>query len=421
MDIDQIKKVVVVGWGKSGISLARLLAKLGKKVYVTEEKENKNFSFEKIDYFRRQGIEFEFGGHSLSFFKGADLVILSPAVDVNKSLAVKIAQELAIPYLGEIEFAFSLTKAKCIAITGTNGKTTTTFLTYRLLRNKYRRVFLGGNIGIAFSSFVLRTKPSDLIVLEVSSFQLETINKFKPYIASFLNIEPDHLDRHPSFEDYLKAKERIFSNQDRNDWAVLNSNSLVCQNVAEKITAKTRWFSNEFANENFSCVGVIGDILGISKEESFSLFSSFQGLAHRMQVIDKIEGVTFINDSKATNVNSTIWALKNLNAPIILLAGGKDKGFDYTEVIPYLTNVKKINLFGQASEKIEQQLKNSKEIQKCSSLEESMSLALENAQEGDFILLSPMCASFDMFTNYKERGKTFKCIVKKLKESYVRR
>ena len=407
MRIDDFKKVCIVGWGRSGISLTNLLLGLGKEVKVSEAAEDKTFPPQLINDFARKGVKFEFAGHSKEFIKDAQLLILSPGVDLSSSPVKQIAQVYKIPCVGEIEFSSWLTKAKIIAITGTNGKTTCSELTYQLLKHTKRQVFLGGNIGKPFSSFVLDTKKKDLIVLEISSFQLESIIEFKPYLAAFLNIEPDHLDRYSDFKDYFQAKLNIFKNQDREDWAILNKNIDFRSQIEKAIKSQLVYFSKEFSNENFSCVYRIAAVFGLTKIDCLKVFSEFKGLRHRLEVVRELNKVTFVNDSKATNPSSTIWALKNTKAPIILLAGGKDKGLDYSSILPNLGKVKKVNLFGEAAVKIGEALGSKVETEIFSSLEEAVLSSYQGVASGDTILLSPMCSSFDMFSNYQDRGDKF--------------
>ncbi|MCF7908741.1 MAG: UDP-N-acetylmuramoyl-L-alanine--D-glutamate ligase [Candidatus Omnitrophica bacterium] len=411
MNIDDFNEVCVVGWGASGIGLVNLLLSLGKKVKVSEQRERNCFSPEVIDSLVKAGVDFEFSAHSESFIKQSQLVVLSPGVDPVRSKAIKAILSLGLPYIGEIEFAFLLTKANCIAITGTNGKTTTSHLTYQLLKAKRKRVFLGGNVGIPFSSFVLNTKKGDLVVLELSSFQLETIISFRPQVAALLNVAPDHLDRYKDFREYLTAKMNIFRNQTKEDFAVLNKNSSLNFEKEGSVKAKTIYFSNEFSDENLSAAYRIAQIYGLTKLDCEKVFSSFVGLPHRRQLVKVINGINFVNDSKATNPSSTIWALKNSKGSVILLAGGKDKGLDYSELVPYLKSVKKLNLFGEASGAIMESLEAHVPVQKFSSFEEAIAVSFSQASQGDTILLSPMCSSFDMFSNYKERGDRFSAIV----------
>lgn len=413
MNIDSFKTVGVVGWNKSGISLAKLLLTLKKKVKVTESKPRESFHPALIDKMQAVGVEFEFGGHSEKFIKDNDLLVLSPGVDLL-SPAVQIAQKLNKLYVGEIELACWLTKARFVAITGTNGKSTTTFLTYLTLKERRKRVFLGGNIGIPVSSFVLDTKKGDIIVLEVSSFQLETILEFRPHVAALLNIEPNHLDRHPTFDAYFQAKMNIFRNQKADDYVVIAKNNDFLGDITKKIKSHIIYFSDEFNNADFSCVYRIVSVFGLSKADCVKVFSEFKGLPHRLQFVRNINGVTFINDSKSTNPSSTIWAFKNFTKPTILIAGGKDKGVEYTTILPYLKKVKKINLIGTAAEKIKAQLGPHKNCQIFSTLEEAVLVSLKEAASGDIVLLSPMCASFDMFLNYMDRGRKYMAIVKKI-------
>ncbi len=414
MNIDNIKKVCVVGWGKSGFSLCNLLLSLKKEVKLTELKERQHFSPSLIDKMAKMGVSFEFGGHSEKFLKGCQLIVLSPGVDPLNSEVLKIANALNIPYVGEVEFAYWLTRAKFVAITGTNGKTTTTFLTYRVLRENKKRVFLGGNIGIPVSSFILDTKKGDLIVLEISSFQLETILEFKPYVAALLNVEPNHLDRHPTFSDYFGAKMNIFRNQQPDDFAVLNKNTEMLSDIEKKIKSKIVLFSSEFENQNFSCVYRIAGIFGLSKVDCLHVFSNFKGIPHRLQVVRVVNGVSFVNDSKSTNPSSTIWAFNNIKGNIILIAGGKDKGVNYESIIPHMKKVKKVNLFGQAAEKINKALFGHVKTQIFPSLYDVVSASFKESSPRDTILFSPMCSSFDMFSNYMERGRKFIEVVKSL-------
>ncbi len=415
MNIDSFKRVCVVGWGRSGIALANLLLALGKKVRVSEQKERNSFAQGQIDSFAKQGVEFEFGSHSENFIKTCDLAVVSPGVDTFNSQAFKLIQALEIPAIGEIEFSFWLTKADCVAITGTNGKTTTTHLTYEVLRSKRKRVFLGGNIGTPFASFVLQTKKNDLVVLELSSFQLETIIKFRPRVAALLNITPDHLDRYKDFAGYLGAKMNIFRNQTADDYAVLNKDAGFNVEKFAPVRSKILYFSDEFPNENLSCVYRIARIYGLSKTDCQAVFSKFRGLPHRMQLVRNINGITFVNDSKATNPSSTVWALKNTKGPVILLAGGKDKGLDYSEIVPYIKRVKKINVFGQAAQLISDSLKGHIPIENFPSFKGAIEASLGQANTGDTVILSPMCSSYDMFKNYEERGDKFIEIVNNLK------
>ncbi len=363
-----------------------------------------------IGRYTQRTVTFYFGNSGIRGLDGVELIVLSPGVDPKKCPVTKAALSKGIVCVGELELASWFTEARIVAITGTNGKTTTTNLTYNLLKAHKKRVFMGGNIGTPFSSFVKETKKDDIIVLEVSSFQMETILKFRPYIAVVLNIEPDHMDRYLGFEEYLLAKANIFKNQKSNDWAVINKNLSVTL-IEKKIHSQIVYFSNEFNNENFSSVYRIAKIFGLSKADCVSVFSKFKGLPHRFEFVRNLNGVSFINDSKATNPASTIWALKNIKDPVILLAGGKDKELDYSCLHSYLGLVKKINAFGEAAAKIKKALSSAIALEVFSTLDEATMKSFEEASSGDVVLLSPMCASFDAFRDYKNRGERFVEIV----------
>ncbi len=414
MDGDNLKNICIIGFGKSGVSLCNLLLALKKNIKVTDSRKENFFSQELVSKLKKKGIEFEFGGHSKDFVKGSQLLVLSPGVDLSCSSISKIVYSLGIPYIGELEFSFWFNKAKIIAITGTNGKTTTASLAYEVLKQKRKRVFLGGNIGVPFSSFVLNTRKGDLVVLEVSSFQLETILKFRPDIAVLLNIEPDHLDRYVKFEDYFQTKLNIFKNQRSSDLAVINKSLILREKIKKLVKAQVVCFSKEFSNENFSCVYRIVKEFGLAKTDCLKVFSLFSGLPHRLQVVRKINGIKFINDSKATNVASTIWALRQLKQPVVLIAGGKDKGLDYSEIVAHKKGIKKINLYGEAASKIKEALSDKIQTEVFSTLEKAINTSYKEAKVRDAILFSPMCSSFDLFSNYAERGNKFTGIVKGL-------
>ncbi len=414
MDIKGIKTVCVAGWGKTGRSLTRMLLSLGKKVKVTERSQENYFPASLIKDFQAKGVEFEFGNHSESFIRGSGLIVISPGIDFFKSSLAGIAEKNQIPHTGELEFAFYFTKAKIIAITGTNGKTTTAYLAYRLLKNTKKKIYLGGNIGRPFSEFALKAQEQDLVVLEVSSFQLETIIKFRPYVAVLLNLEPDHLNRHKNFSGYLKAKMKIFQNQQKNDWAVINKGNNLNKIFFSRINSKIVYFSDEFGDENLSAAYKIAKIFGVTKADCFPVFSQYQKLPHRQQLIKVIDKIKFINDSKATNPASTVFALEATRSPVILIAGGKDKGFDYSRLANYARKIKKINLIGEAADKIKDNLGHKVKCQKFASLEKAVISAYKQATAKDTVLFSPMCSSFDMFSDYRQRGQKFIEIVTKI-------
>jgi UDP-N-acetylmuramoylalanine--D-glutamate ligase len=391
-----------------------LLDDLGAKVSVTD-KSSCATTQEYANKLKARPIEIELGSHSQAFIKGTDLVVVSPGVD-NHSLPVVWAESLRIPIISEIELAWVLCPATIIAVTGTNGKTTVATLVGRILEASGRRVFVCGNIGNPFSGQVNLMQPQDFVSLEVSSFQLERIDKFKPKIAVMLNFSCNHLDRHKDIEDYLKAKKRIFLNQDKNDYLVLNKDDPILRGLAKEASAKLVYFNqSRNLNPNYSAVMVVADILGIDKKIVLDVLANFKGVEHRLEYVGQLNGIEFINDSKATTVESTVWALDNIARPVILIAGGRDKGLDFRQLRSSLgKKVKSVILIGEAKEKIKQALADILSISEADSLPQAIKLAWSQAEKGDSILLSPMCASFDMFANFEERGNCFKQAVKEL-------
>jgi UDP-N-acetylmuramoylalanine--D-glutamate ligase len=408
------KKILVVGLGRSGRASSSLLLNLGAKVFITEKDINEKLK-EIALQFKSKGVEVELGRHTKDFLKGKDLVVLSPGVD-DRNLIVEEAERMGIPIISEIELAFMVCPAKIIAVSGTNGKTTVTSLIGRCLEEANKTVYVCGNIGIPFSSLVLQMKKDDFVSLEVSSFQLERIVNFKPYISVLLNFSPDHLDRYRNLEEYLEAKKRLFLNQDSQDFAVLNYDDPYIREIAKIVKAKVVFFrNNDRINQNFSAVEKVAQILGIDKEKIDNVFSNFKGIEHRLEYIGEFKGRIFINDSKATNVESTIWALDNLNPPIILIAGGRNKGLNFEKIKgKILEKVKLMVLIGESKEILRKEFKDIVKIKEADSLKEAVEIAFNQSHPKDTILLSPMCASFDMFANYEERGNVFKQIVKDL-------
>ncbi len=407
MDIDNFTTVGVIGFKKSGIALCDLLLSLGKKVRVSEAKPLTLAYEPLVRSYCQRGVEFEWGGNSSHFLEKCQLIVLSPGVDPQKSPAVVQFCQQGLPVVGEVEFSSWFNKARLVAITGTNGKTTTTFLTYRLLKEKNPRTFLAGNIGIPFSSVVTRTRPGDVVVLEVSSFQLETICKFRPFVSCLTNLEPDHLDRYEREKDYYLAKKNIFRNQQSTDYAVLNENISCREEWQHDIKAAVVFFGKEFDNENFSAAYRVASLFGVSRQNAADFFAGFKGLPHRMQFVRRINEVTFINDSKATNPASTVWALKNSPGPLILIAGGRDKGAGYDDLKPWLYKIKRIHLFGEAKQLINDSLASQVPCRIFSGMDPAVRAAYDGAEPGDTVLLSPMCSSYDMFSNYIERGRKY--------------
>lgn len=416
------KKVVVVGLARSGVAAANLLNDIGAEVSVTDSARSDRLAVWAQDL-RGCGIAVELGGHTLDFIRNKDLVVVSPGVS-SRSQAVVWADELKIPVISEIELAWSVCPAKVVAITGTNGKTTVTALTAKVLEGKGVRAFALGNIGRPFSQEAGSLRPSDFVSLEVSSFQLERISKFKPEVSVILNFSSDHLDRYADMPEYLAAKKRIFMNQDKDDYIVLNYDDPLLRDLAKESKAKAVFFSMQqkarggqiALNPNHLAVMAIARIFGIDENACLEVFRNFKGVEHRLERVRNINGIEFINDSKATNIDSAAWALRNTDRPAVLIAGGRDKNSDYRAISDLLKEkVRLLVLIGEAREKIRSALEGILPIREARSLDEAVNVGFANAESGDCVLFSPMCSSFDMFENYEHRGRVFKEIVNRLK------
>lgn len=406
------KKVTIVGLARSGVACANLLYKLGAIVRVTDIQDNPRSRKACIELCSTE-IEVELGRHSQDLIKWADLVVISPGVPLN-SLCVNWAKEFNKLLISEIEVASMLCPAQIIAVTGSNGKTTVTTLIGKLLAASKKKVFVCGNIGNPFCNEVQMMQEGDFVVLELSSFQLETIKDFKPKIAVILNLTPNHLDRYNNMQEYAEAKKRIFINQDQGDFLVLNGNDPLLSAVVSKVKSKVVLFTQEDGfNPNQSAVRAVGRILGVELEQMQKVFQEFKGIEHRLEEVAEINGVKFINDSKATTADSAVWAISNIAAPIILIAGGRHKGIDY-RVILDVAKDKLVDAFliGEAKDIIAADLSQGGfRIEKVDTLKEAVTKAYAQAKPGYSVLFSPMCSSFDMFTSYEERGRAFKGIV----------
>jgi len=444
------KRVLVVGLGKSGVASALFLKLRGARVTVSDTKTEDELRAE-IPVLLDHGITVETGEHGERTFHGQDLIVVSPGVSVDAlPMQARISGE---PIIGEIELAAQFLPGRIVAITGSNGKTTTTTLTGEILTAGGLPTLVGGNIGTPAISLVERAKPDHIIVLEVSSFQLETIQTFRPKMAVILNITPDHLDRHRTFAAYAGAKARIFENQQADDFAVLNADDPNCVALAEGIRAHICWFSRKkevqqgasvqdgrigFRDaggkreimlvseiplkgahnlENVLAAICAGALMGVKPEHIRRAVQQFKAVEHRLEYVATIRGVDYYNDSKATNVDATIKALESFPANIHLILGGKDKGSDYTVLNDLLRErVKRVYTIGAAAEKIESHIKGAAEIVPAETLDDAVRRAAAVAQAGDVVLLAPACASFDQFDNYEHRGRVFKEVVHTLAE-----
>jgi UDP-N-acetylmuramoylalanine--D-glutamate ligase len=446
------KHVVVVGMAKTGVAAAEFLVRQGALVTVSEIKTEGELGTTP-QRLRSLGAKVEVGVHSPETFLSGDLIVLSPGVN-PAILPLEQARAKGIPLVSEVELASWFLNPPLIAVTGTNGKSTTTALIGHLLSGGGKRVFVGGNIGTPLTEYLLREEEADYIVAEISSFQLEAIVSFRPWIALLLNLGEDHLDRHPTLASYAAVKARIFLNQGAKDWAVVNNDDAIVRSLIPQIEARLLPFGRKGNGETGVWLEDARTVVcrGIGKkEERFSLervkirgmhnvenimaaigaalicgvppteiqqsLDSFEGLEHRLEWVGEWNGVNVYNDSKATNVASTLTALMSLDEPIILLAGGRDKGGDYSLLRePIKERVKALILMGEAREKMQGAFQDLLPCHLVGGMEEGVRLARSLAREGDVILLSPACSSFDMFKDYQDRGRIFKEIVMKLAE-----
>jgi UDP-N-acetylmuramoylalanine--D-glutamate ligase len=412
------KSITVVGLGRSGFACAKLLYDIGARVSITDK--NDNHQVMSRAHQLPSAIRQELGKHTLQFIRKSDLIVVSPGVD-GRSQPIFWSKEFGIPVIGEIECAWRLCPAQIIAVTGTNGKTTTTTLVGRVLEAAGKRTFILGNIGNPFSAQVSNIESNDFVSLEISSFQLETITSFKPKISVILNFTPDHLDRYPNASEYFSVKSRIFMNQNASDYLVLNRDDLLVRELAKKSKAKVVYFDgNMHSNLNFAAVEAVASILRIDADLCKEVFRIFRGLPHRLERTAEIKSREFINDSKATNPEATAFALRNISRPIILIAGGRDKGLDFTIIKDLICQrTKGLILLGEARDKIKQVFKTQLPVKDASDLTQAVKFAFTQSQAGDTILLSPMCSSFDMFRDYEHRGEVFKEAVRRLKQEYA--
>ena len=453
MDVNN-KRVLVVGLGKSGVASALFLKTRGARVTVSDSKAQDELKNE-IPVLLDQGIVVETGGHGERTFRGQDLIVVSPGVPVDAPPLVQ-ARAMDEKVIGEIELAAEFFPGTIIAITGSNGKTTTTTLAGEILAAGGRSTLVGGNIGTPAISLVEQASAETIAVLEVSSFQLETIQTFHPRIAVVLNVTPDHLDRHRTFAAYTDAKARIFENQRSDDFAVLNADDSTCVEMASRTKAQVFWFSwkkevklgayvrdgqilfrdsksqreimllseiplkGAHNVENVLAAVCVGALSAVEPGRIRKAVASFKAVEHRLEYVATVRGVEYYNDSKATNVDATIKALESFPANIHLILGGKDKGSDYSVLNDLLRQrVKRVYTIGAAAAKIESQIKGAAEMVRAETLEIAIKRAAESAQPGDTVLLAPACASFDQFRSYEHRGRVFKEAVKALAQDKI--
>lgn len=442
------KRACVLGSGRSGREAALLLARHGFSVLISEEHSLPHVAE------MPPGIEWETGGHTQAVFD-CGFIIKSPGIFPRHPI-LKAAAKRKIPVFSELEVARAfMPKDICVlAVSGTNGKTTTTSLLGEILKEHcsrhypQRHTFVTGNIGLPVSSAADKIQPKDFLVIEVSSYQLEDSTYFRPKVACLLNITPDHLDHHGGMVNYIRAKARLFKNQRENDIAVLNGGDAFCAALSREIKPQIRAFSASAKHELKTDVFFDGDeiifsegyrlrppklkgihnienamaaalaafAVGVQADTIQTVFDRFEPMEHRIEPFMDHGGVIYVNDSKATNLDSTIIALKSFEAAphIWLILGGRDKGASYEVLLPYLkTSCKQVLSIGECMDKIEKELNGQFPITRCGTLEKAVDYAVHHARKGDVVLLSPACASFDQFKDYEERGRVFKELVKK--------
>ena len=441
MELDG-KKVLVVGLARTGLATAKFLKSKGSMVSTTEAKSREELK-EAVLELERTNIFSEWGGHQSETFLKQDMIVVSPGVDL-KIEPIQKALEKGIQVISEIELAYHFINIPIVAVTGTNGKTTTTLLIGEMLKEEGKRVGVGGNVGDPLILFADGGDRWEALVAEISSFQLEAIEEFRPRLSVLLNVTEDHLDRYSQFSDYVEAKARIFLNQTPGDMAVLNKDDSIVMGLARKVRAKKIVFSSNekqregaFFNgqtiflrlgedeedypldraplkgihnvENMMAALTTARIFGCSKQAIQNVLNRFEGLEHRLEFVREIEGVRFYNDSKGTNVGSVVKSLQSFREPVILIAGGKDKRGDLSPLRELIqSGVKRLILIGEAKERMARELGGLTDTAVTETLEEAVLLAFQTARKGEVVLLSPACSSFDMFKDYKERGEVFK-------------
>ena len=441
------EKVLVIGAARSGLAGAEFLAKQGNQVVLTDMKQAVQ-----VDNLAELGVSFVWGEQPDVEAIKPDYIVMSPGVPLTIP-PVKYAKEHGIPVIGELELAYRNCKAPFAAITGTNGKTTTTTLIGELMKKTGRQVFVGGNIGVPIITYADKLQEEDIVVAEVSSFQLETVESFCPHLALMINLTPDHLDRHGDMAGYLAAKARIFENQKESDYLVLNYDDEALRELAPQSRGKVIFFSQKHKLEEgvyldgsqvmlalngeslFICNAdeiaikgkhnlenamgaiVFAYLSGVRAEDIRDVLMTFQGVEHRLEPVRTLNEVLYINDSKGTNPDSTIKAIEAYDRPIVIILGGKNKGVPFTELAGLVKErVKKAVLVGQAKEELAEALDAAdfNDYVITESFEEAVTKAAELAEPGDIVLLSPACTSWDMFSSFEERGRLFKKLVMEL-------
>ena len=440
MDIRN-EKIAVIGLGRSGFDACLLAHNNGAVVVATDSSPRDKINND-LKVLEDKFIEIETGGHTQEFLEGVDLMIVSPGID-ESSLPLEYAKLKSIPVISELEFAYWFCKAKIIAVTGTNGKSTVVTLLGEILKRAQRKSLVCGNIGNSLSSEIENIDKDTFVIVEVSSFQLERIIDFKPFAGCILNGTEDHLERYDDFNHYIKTKANIFKNQSTEDISLINHDDSILSNLSIPGNGRKLFFSTKdevdgiylkdnkvYASleakaveifsleeitynglhslENILACAFLAIACGCDIKDIIYAVNTFNPLAHRIQKVTTINNVEFVDDSKATNIDSAKRAIESIDKPIILIAGGRDKGADYRQLLDDIKEkVKLIVCLGEASQKIQNAFFDTIKVIQVFSMKEAVTKSFENAKENDVVLLSPMCSSFDMYNSYKQRGEDF--------------
>jgi UDP-N-acetylmuramoylalanine--D-glutamate ligase len=440
-------RTLVMGLGKSGLAAVRFLLAQGADVAVSEFKARETVSPEILSFLDEKGVLVEFGGHSPALFTGVDLIIVSPGVPLDLPV-LQAAQKANVEIIGELGLTGDYLQTPVVAITGTNGKTTVTTIIAELLRAGNKKVFMGGNIGTPLAEYLLTPQEADVAVLEVSSFQLDTAGDFRPEVGVLLNITPDHLERYDSFAHYAQAKLKIFAHQQQGDKMVVNSDDpeIITRLADFDFAGEPYYFGRSVqgdgavslnkkvvlslpsGKESYSCPSrltkspnrenclaaiLAARLMHCLPDGIAAGLAGFQPLPHRLSLVAEIYGVSYINDSKATNEGAVLTALAAIAQPVILIAGGRGKGGGYQLLRPVVAErVKKLLLIGEAQREMADAFAGLVPVEECESLDFAVRRAALLAEKGDVVLLSPACASFDQFSGYEERGRVFEQVIR---------
>jgi UDP-N-acetylmuramoylalanine--D-glutamate ligase len=445
------KNILVVGLGESGAAAARWLNRRGAHVTVSEKRHESDLDRSLITEFSDAGIHLEFGEHRIETFLKADLIVISPGVPLD-ILPLKEASMQGVPSVGEIELAGRCLKTPAVAVTGTNGKSTVVKLIGEMLHKGGSSAFVGGNFGPPLAEYVSGNQTADYAVLELSSFQLDTIETFSPLVALILNVSPDHLDRYEDYAAYARSKQRIFANQGKGQILILNDDDpwlrglkvengpAVFRYGLDRVVGRHAFLDNQtitvrlpggkevqFSLERFALPGnhnrsnlmaaiLTALLLEVAPPDIQEVIDHVEGLPHRLELVDEIKGVAFYNDSKATNIDAAIKSIASFARPIILIAGGRHKGSDYHPLIEAAMNkVKGAVFLGEARDLLAGAWDDTMPWSKATDMHDAVALAYGQAERGDVVLLAPACSSFDMFRDFQHRGAVFREAVKRLK------